>query len=499
MKKTLLSIAVTALAALEANADEYKFVFDGTNDMGGLTRQTDIKTPECVDGFSLSEEGIDFSITKGSDAGNGFALVNGGGNNAGIYVSGSFSSITDTKITLAVPNGKISAAKVWISGYAAITLDVSFNGKARESLGDGPVYYWDWNDKSGVETLTIEWPGTFDARYLHSIELTYTPDLGGKKACGLAFEEKDHNGVLGKEFAAPALTNPNGLAVEWSSSDENVATVDADGKVTPTGIGTTVIAATTSGNDEYAAGNAKYNLTIIGCATNLKEMRELAPELHEQVYVDFPMTVNYANGLFAYVSDSEGNAGMIENVKDKGSTSMTVTTIYKVGNVIPAGWTATNAFMYESINWQGIPPAVTETVEVKYPTVTSVTREDEDRVVILKDVTFETSTPENNSRAYGTTPDNITYEFQNTFGIASKGAGTYDVTCIVRYSIVGSTEYFYLAPLAYKVADVSGMIGIEEECQQYMYYDLNGRRISKPGKGIFVKVTDGKSEKVIKE
>ena len=221
MKKILLAITATALASTVANADQHTFVFDGTNDLGGLTRQTDIKTPECVEGFSLTEEGIDFTIARDGDTGKGFALVNGGGNNAGIYIAGGLSSLTNTKITLTVPNGTITAAKVWISGYAAISLDIKFNGKIIESLGEGPLFYWPWESKKGDETLTLEWEGTFEPRYLHSIEVTYTPDLGGKKASDLSFEEKDVDAILGKDFTSPSLSNPNGLKVEWSSSDEN--------------------------------------------------------------------------------------------------------------------------------------------------------------------------------------------------------------------------------------------------------------------------------------
>lgn len=487
-----------ALATIGANADEQKFVFDGTNDMGGLTRQTDIKSPECVDGFSLSEDGVDFSITRAKDSGKGFALVNGGGTNAGIYIAGDITSVTDTKITLTVPNGKITEAKVLISGYAAITLEVMFNSKGQDSLGDGPIYYWTWKDNAGSETLTIEWEGSFGARYLHSIELTYTPDLGGKKACGLSFAEKDQEGILGKEFNAPSLTNPNGLNIEWSSSDENVATVDAEGNVTPTGIGQTFITAQTAGNDVYAAGNAKYSLTIIGCAENLSQMKEMAPNPYERVYVDFPMTVNYANGIFAYVSDSEGNPGLIENIKDKGSSSLTVTTIYKTGNIIPAGWIATNAFMYESVNWQGVPPSVTETVEVKYPEMTSVTREDADKVVVLKNVTFTSRTPENNTIGYGTTPDGSTYEFQNTFNTATKSAGTYDVTCVVSYSKVGAKEYFYLAPISFTVSDNSSAEIVKADQDKTRYYNMEGLEVGEPKEGIYIKIENGKKTKILK-
>ena len=494
MKKYLLLIATVATSLATASANEYKFVFDGDNSVGDLPRQTDEKNLEYVDGFSLSEEGINFTLSKTNGTGKGYALVNAGGTNAGIYVS----SGIDSKIELTVPNGKITTARINMTGYAMAILDVSFNGVEVASVNDVAQYYWPWSDKDGTETLSIEWPSTFMARYIHSIEVTYTPDLGGKQECGLMFGKKNVEGILGENFVAPTLSNPNKLPINWSSSNENVATINQEGKVNLVNAGTTTIIASTDGNDEYAAGNVRYELTVIPAAQNLAQMKEVAPNLYDKVKVNFPATVTFANGSYAYVIDSEGNAGCVHNIKNQNSTSTAVSTIYKVGNVIPAGWIATNATVYESVIWDGEPESVTETVEVVYPEVASVTPEDADRVVILKNVTFE-KVASGNTKAYGETPDNQSYEFQDTYDTPTVPAGTYDVKVLVKYSKVKTTEYFYLVPLAYTKAEGSGVEinAFESNEGEACYYDLSGKKVSNPKAGVFVKIINDKAAKVI--
>ncbi|MDE6479825.1 MAG: hypothetical protein K2L45_06090 [Muribaculaceae bacterium] len=492
MKKHLLLIATMVSAIATASANEYTFVFDGDNSLGELPRQTDEKTLEYVDGFSLTEEGINFTISKTDGTGNGFALINAGGTNAGIYVS----SGIGTKIELTVPGGTITSAQINMSGYALTNLDVVFNGVETESEKEGSMYYWLWSDEGGKEKLSIEWGSTFMARYIHSIEVTYTPDLGGKQECGLSFSKKSVEGMLGERFSSPTLRNPNNLPINWTSSNENVATVDQNGKLTLISSGITIITASTEGNDEYAAGNAKYELTVIPVAKNFVQMKEEAPNVSDKVKVNFPMTVTFANGSYAYVTDSEGNAGCIHDLRNQSGSSTTVNTIYKIGNVIPAGWIATNATIYESVIWEGKPDKVTENVTVEYPEVTSVTPEDADRVVILKNVTFE-KIASGTTKGYGETPDNKRYEFQDTYETSPVAVGTYDVTVLVKYSKVNTTEYFYLVPLAYQEASESKVEAAEIKDAKESYYDLTGKKIDNPKSGVYVKVSNYEATKVI--
>ena len=478
MKKALLTTAAIAAATLSGMANEYKFVFDGNNDMGGLTRQTSTKEADLTfaDSFSLSEDGIELTATKASESGLGFALINAGGDNAGLCVYSSFTQAMTPEISVKAPGGKITSIKMRMSGTALSALDIPFNGKDVQPDHDGSFWFWEWNDKDGAETVSYSWQNTYYARYIHSIDVVYTPDLGGKQECGLSFASNAYEAILGESFSSPSLKNPNKLDLVWTSSDNSVATVDEKGKVTLVGRGNTIIKAATEGNEEFAAGNASYELTVIPSASDIKELLEFAPALRDRVKVNFPATVTFARYSTAFVVDSEGNAACFEDIRNKNSQATTPTTIYSVGQVIPAGWIATNATMYESVIWEGLPDNSTETVDVTYAKVSSVTPADADRVVILKNVTFEKRTAEGTTKAYGTTPDGTVYEFQDTYDTAGKAPGTYDVTCVVRYSKVGDTEYFFLAPIAY--SDPSGddepIVPDDPTFPNHLDYTLNG-------------------------
>lgn len=510
MKKTLLTVIAVALSAATTMADVHTIVFDGKSELAGLSLQTFQNeralttaategTVEFVPEVSLTEEGIDLSIKKTSESGYGYALVNAGGTNSGLCVYSYIAPEThiNTKLSLTVPGGKIKAVKLYMSGYAAYNLALSFNDTEIEPERDNDLFYWLWSDEAGAETVSCSWGTKYGIQYIHSIEVIHTGDLGGKEECGLAFSETSAEAVMGEDFTAPELYNPNNLPVTWSSSDENVATVAADGTVTLVGGGKTIIKAETTGNDTYAKGFMIYKLTVIPAAANIAEMMEMAPDRFDKIKVNFPATVTFANGNYAFVIDAEGNAGYIQNIRNLGSTSTTAKTIYKAGEVIPAGWIATNDVQYEEILWQGIPADVTETVEVEYPEVTAVTPADVNRVVILKDVTFTTRTASGNTKAYGTTPDGKRYEFQDTYDVKQKPAGTYDVKLVVRYSVYGSTVYFYVSPIEYIDTDKSGISEIEAAGTDARYYNLQGVEVANPRNGVFVKVADGKASKVI--
>ena len=110
-----------------------------------------------------------------------------------------------------------------------------------------------------------------------------------KKAPGLAFSETTVNVSLGSEFTAPTLTKETDAAVEYSTSDADVATVDAaTGAVTLVGEGTAVITARAEETDEYAAGSASYTINVS------------APVLSE---VSEPYSESFENGIGSFTID----------------------------------------------------------------------------------------------------------------------------------------------------------------------------------------------------
>ena len=77
----------------------------------------------------------------------------------------------------------------------------------------------------------------------------------------LAFSSATAEAAIGQAFTAPTLTNSYDVAVTWTSSDENVATVSG-GTVTLVGEGTTTITASFAGDATYIASEASYTLTV---------------------------------------------------------------------------------------------------------------------------------------------------------------------------------------------------------------------------------------------
>ena len=96
-----------------------------------------------------------------------------------------------------------------------------------------------------------------------------------KQDVTMAFSTTSAIATLGQTFIPPALTTtPSGLAVTYSSSDIDVATIDESGSVTLVAKGTTTIIATFAGNNYYNPGSATYTLTVQGptTATNRYEL-----------------------------------------------------------------------------------------------------------------------------------------------------------------------------------------------------------------------------------
>ena len=127
------------------------------------------------------------------------------------------------------------------------------------------------NNQYGETTITASYLGD-DNHY--ACDASYTIKVTEKKktTTELSFGEGiDHETIIVKvneedSFAgAKAILSPvdNG-EVTYSSSDENVATVDNEGKICLYNIGETVISAIYAGNETYAASSTYYRLQYRG-------------------------------------------------------------------------------------------------------------------------------------------------------------------------------------------------------------------------------------------
>lgn len=86
-----------------------------------------------------------------------------------------------------------------------------------------------------------------------------------KAAANISFSVETVDFIMsdGASFAAPELSNPEGLEVTYISTDENVAMADVlTGEITINGAGTTVIRATAQENEKYAQTTVYYVLNV---------------------------------------------------------------------------------------------------------------------------------------------------------------------------------------------------------------------------------------------
>ncbi len=145
------------------------------------------------------------------------------------------------------------------------------DGSALSVNGGEPVAVTDHH-----QVITLPFNGekveslSFEAKLVHlkGIEFFAGEEVIILKDAGLAFPEAEYEVELGKEFTAPALSKLTDAEAVYTSSNEEVATVDeATGEVTLLATGTTVITATTEATEEYKAGMASYTLTIVEAST----------------------------------------------------------------------------------------------------------------------------------------------------------------------------------------------------------------------------------------
>ena len=126
----------------------------------------------------------------------------------------------------------------------------------------------------------------FEGNAMYAPENAYYEIIVEKYEHGLSFEESEVEATVGlKTFHGPKLNNPNNLKVTYTSSDEQIATVDEQGNVfLGATAGIVTITAAFAGNDNYEAGEASYQI-ILSEATGISTLS------HDQQDIDAYYTI----------------------------------------------------------------------------------------------------------------------------------------------------------------------------------------------------------------
>lgn len=127
----------------------------------------------------------------------------------------------------------------------------------------------------------------------------------------LTFSETTATVTLGESFTAPTLTTePTGLAITYSSSNTDVATVDeTTGAVTIVAAGKTTITATSAETVEYDEGTASYTLTVSKPQAPTFDIIDLTGKTESITFSDFSNAASgYATAIQGAFPASDGNA-----------------------------------------------------------------------------------------------------------------------------------------------------------------------------------------------
>ena len=272
MKKTLLLfVSLLMTMGMFAQSKTAKFDFTGESAYGmtllsGSTKEYNADPTVCTEG--------DVTLTLNGQT-RWWKATNG--NELRFYKG--------ADMTFKVPEGNV---------ITKVELTAKVPAKFESAVGTYANGTWTGSANSVVISTNITEKNT----PISSAVVTYQSSSAPmKKDPALLFSETTVSGVVGEAFVAPTLTKATTAAVVYTSSDEAVATVNAEtGEVTLLAAGETKITATAAENDEYNGGSASYTLTVTTPALDV--VKEPYSESFETEFGSFVLdNVNLSEGL----------------------------------------------------------------------------------------------------------------------------------------------------------------------------------------------------------
>lgn len=227
------------------------------------------------------------------------------------------------------------------SSAGTITLKVGDEEVGTGSLDETNDVTVSSTKSANGNVLTITVTDIDRAVKCYEISYSFSGDIHIKAPAGLAYSETSFTVEPNATFTAPTLANPNNLTVTYSSSDDEIASVnETTGAVTiGSKEGTATITASSAATDDYEAGEATYTITVEAPHV-LANLAALSAQTDNGSY-DVALTnavVTYVNGNYAYIQDASGAIAMYKS--NHGLTAGkvlngTATVTYQVRNGNP--------------------------------------------------------------------------------------------------------------------------------------------------------------------
>lgn len=225
---------------------------DGEQNIEGITLAADKKTLTITLKEALTAGNYTLTINE-----NAFA-DNAGNKNA-------VQSFQFTPFAKTVPTLTASNIEVTVGSSVAPSIEYNGDGTATYSEYESIATFADGKFtgiKAGTATVKVSYGETEDYKPA-TAEFTLTVNKGAvtlsAEAKAVQIGSTISAGVTAKDANEKAV---EGLTYTYSSADETIASVSADGKITGNKIGSTTITVTFAGNDNYNSTSATINVTV---------------------------------------------------------------------------------------------------------------------------------------------------------------------------------------------------------------------------------------------
>ena len=297
----------------------------------------------------------------------------------------------------------------------------------------------------------------------------------------LAFATDNATANLGEDFVAPALTKSTDAPIVYTSSDQNVATVDENGTVTLVAPGTTTITATAEANDKYYGGSAHYTLTVVD-PTAIYSNSCMSADCGFTAWTADgsanPWQIDSRYGLKAtgYVSGANNarDGVMASPVLDlEGRKNITLDFESAVNQFKKDGAILTGDAMAEILDYISVVVAEVTTDEMP----TEWTKVGEVTLPASQSWTFYAQAPAIDLSAYAGKKVRVGFRYVST----EECAGTWEVKNVV---VKGQKNDTAVADIEADNTDVPAV-----------YYNMQGVRVDNPSAGLYIVVRGNKVTK----
>lgn len=286
-------------------------------------------------------EGSDNKAKESQEFSNGTYTVTLAAQTGYYFNTDGFLMLGKNGATLTLPKFDFAVSKIEVVGHAGASASVGQNifvgDKAVSTETKGAAMDTGNPQKTGdAKTNTYEIDPGYQAagnQYIlkvttkHNTQITkvlvYKQEGAVKKNAKLAFSEEKVNHEAGTPFTAPTFSKETTAEVKFSSNNEKVATVNAEGVIAlGTEEGEAVITAESAENDVYAAGKATCTIYVWHYVTYKKATAVesgkkylIVAQRDNKTYYAMPMAKTYTYGYL----QTQSKEGTLDELKIESS------------------------------------------------------------------------------------------------------------------------------------------------------------------------------------